>query len=159
MKCNSWISFTALYFSALRQADMAVLKMLPRKCRYGTPQPYRSRTTANHIAFTDMRVITHEQTQAGNILQRWAARPFNIDSNGAVLKFHNVIYLGAVLIAYTQDSRLAGCRKMQIMGNALLSGSRAPSFGEEIANSVSHGVGLAAALAAAPFLLQAAAGG
>lgn len=34
-----------------------------------------------------------------------------------------------------------------------MSGDRAPSLGEEIANSVTHGVGLAASLAAAPLLI------
>jgi len=43
------------------------------------------------------------------------------------------------------------------MGNVLSARGRSPSLGEEIANSVSHGVGLAAALAAAPFLVLAAA--
>ena len=43
------------------------------------------------------------------------------------------------------------------MGNVLSVRGRAPSLGEEIANSVSHGVGLAAALVATPFLVLAAA--
>jgi len=43
------------------------------------------------------------------------------------------------------------------MGGVLLSRSHTPSLGEEIANSVSHGVGLAAALVAAPYLVLSAA--
>ena len=39
------------------------------------------------------------------------------------------------------------------MTESALSGKRAQSLGEEIANSVSHGVGLAAAAAATPFLI------
>jgi hemolysin III len=42
------------------------------------------------------------------------------------------------------------------MDNDLLCCNRMPSRGEEIANSVSHGVGLAAALMAAPFLVSSA---
>jgi hemolysin III len=43
------------------------------------------------------------------------------------------------------------------MGHVLSARGRFPSLGEEIANSASHGVGLAAALVAAPFLVLAAA--
>jgi hemolysin III len=43
------------------------------------------------------------------------------------------------------------------MGDAISTRRRVPSSGEEIANSVSHGVGLLAALAATPFLVLAAA--
>jgi len=43
------------------------------------------------------------------------------------------------------------------MGDVLSARGRSPSLGEEIANSVSHGVGLVAALVAAPFLVLAAA--
>ena len=40
------------------------------------------------------------------------------------------------------------------MSDTLSARGRAPSLGEEIANSVSHGVGLAAALVATPFLVM-----
>lgn len=43
------------------------------------------------------------------------------------------------------------------MADVLSARGRSPSLGEEIANSVSHGVGLVAALVAAPFLVLAAA--
>jgi hemolysin III len=42
------------------------------------------------------------------------------------------------------------------MGDGLSARGRSPSLGEEIANSVSHGVGLVGALVAAPFLVLAA---
>jgi hemolysin III len=43
------------------------------------------------------------------------------------------------------------------MDDCVSAGERVPSLGEEIANSVSHGIGLVAALVATPFLLLAAA--